>query len=49
MIILEFLGMCLLEFVIGKIFDTVTESVIEEGIHTLQIPRLGAPFVGALR
>ena len=50
MIVLKFLGMCFLDFVIGKVFDTIGECAADIIPMTFNpIPKLGTPFVGALR
>ncbi len=50
MIVLKFLGMCLLDFVIGKVFDAIGECAADVMPMTFNsVPKLGAPFVGALR
>lgn len=47
--ILKLIGMCLLEIVIERVFESVTESIIDSGFCSNSICRLGAPFAGALR
>lgn len=47
--IFKLIGMCLIEFVIEKVFESVTESIIDYGFCSSPICKLGAPFAGALR
>ncbi len=47
--IFKLIGMCLIEFVIEKVFESVTESIIDNGFCCCSpICKLGAPFAGAL-
>lgn len=47
--IFKLIGMCLIEIVVERIFESVTESIIDSGFCSSKIPKLGAPFAGALR
>ena len=47
--IFKLIGMCLLEFVVERVFESVTESIIDSGFYSSPICKLGAPFAGALR
>ena len=47
--IFKLIGMCLLEFVVEKVFESITESVIDSGFCSSPVCKLGAPFAGALR
>jgi hypothetical protein len=47
--VLGFLGMCVLDFVIGRVFDLITETIVSDEIKTPVLCKIGQPFAGALR
>ena len=49
MVILKFIGMCIMDFIIGKVFDVVTETIVSDEIKTPILCKIGQPFAGALR
>ena len=47
--VLGFLGMCIVDFIIGKVFDIITETIVSDETKTPVLCKIGQPFAGALR